>query len=144
LASLVWLAAVTTIFFTAPNVQALLAAEVLAGVPWGVFQASTPPSSSYYQVLTSSRHLICCRGLPNRLERLCHDVSQLLLGMGSITRSRSHQEHVRADGSVGLQDSLRADGTLRFSHLDVTDMISGCGTLPLLLEYSLPQNPLGG
>jgi SP family general alpha glucoside:H+ symporter-like MFS transporter len=41
LASLVWLAAVTAIFFTAPNVKALLAAEILAGVPWGVFQAST-------------------------------------------------------------------------------------------------------
>jgi SP family general alpha glucoside:H+ symporter-like MFS transporter len=45
LASLVWLAAVTTIFFTAPNVEALLAAEILAGVPWGVFQASMPLSS---------------------------------------------------------------------------------------------------
>lgn len=40
LVSLVWLAAVTTIFFTAPNIQALLAAEILAGIPWGVFQAS--------------------------------------------------------------------------------------------------------
>ncbi|KAF6828440.1 MFS alpha-glucoside [Colletotrichum plurivorum] len=31
-------AAFTTIFFTAPNVQTLLAAEILCGVPWGVFQ----------------------------------------------------------------------------------------------------------
>lgn len=38
--SLIWLAGVTAIFFTAPNIQTLLAAEILAGVPWGVFQAS--------------------------------------------------------------------------------------------------------
>jgi len=59
----------------------------------------------------SSRDLVCCRGLPNRFERLCHDVPQLLLGMGSITRSRSHQEHVWKDGSVGLQDPVWVDGT---------------------------------
>lgn len=35
---LVLITAWTAIFFTAPNVQALLAAEILAGIPWGVFQ----------------------------------------------------------------------------------------------------------
>ncbi|ORY29142.1 putative MFS alpha-glucoside transporter [Naematelia encephala] len=32
------IAAFITIFFTAPNVQVLLVAEILAGIPWGVFQ----------------------------------------------------------------------------------------------------------
>ncbi|KAK3370660.1 hypothetical protein B0H63DRAFT_319285 [Podospora didyma] len=31
----------TALFFTAPNVQTLLAAEVLCGIPWGVFQTLT-------------------------------------------------------------------------------------------------------
>ncbi|KAL2815711.1 general substrate transporter [Aspergillus granulosus] len=35
---LVLMTAWIAIFFTAPNVQALLAAEILAGIPWGVFQ----------------------------------------------------------------------------------------------------------
>ncbi|ODN95190.1 MFS transporter, SP family, general alpha glucoside:H+ symporter [Cryptococcus wingfieldii CBS 7118] len=37
--SLVWLAAVITMFFCAPNIQVLLGAEILAGIPWGVFQS---------------------------------------------------------------------------------------------------------
>ncbi|WOO80959.1 General alpha-glucoside permease [Vanrija pseudolonga] len=36
---LVFLAAVTTIFFCAPSVQVLLVGEILAGIPWGVFQS---------------------------------------------------------------------------------------------------------
>ncbi|AAW45575.1 hypothetical protein CNBH3340 [Cryptococcus deneoformans B-3501A] len=39
IASLLWLAAVITIFFCAPNIQVLLAGEILAGIPWGVFQS---------------------------------------------------------------------------------------------------------
>lgn len=31
-------AAFTALFFTAPNVEQLLAAEILCGIPWGVFQ----------------------------------------------------------------------------------------------------------
>ncbi|KAL2872367.1 putative MFS alpha-glucoside transporter [Aspergillus lucknowensis] len=41
MACLVLITAWTAIFFTAPNVQALLAAEILAGIPWGVFQTLT-------------------------------------------------------------------------------------------------------
>ncbi|KOS23103.1 Alpha-glucosides permease MPH3 [Escovopsis weberi] len=41
MACLLFLAAFTAIFFTAPNVQALLAAEILCGIPWGVFQTLT-------------------------------------------------------------------------------------------------------
>lgn len=38
MACLILVTAFTAIFFTAPNVQALLAAEILCGIPWGVFQ----------------------------------------------------------------------------------------------------------
>ncbi|TFB03890.1 Maltose permease MAL31 [Trichoderma ghanense] len=38
---LVLVAAFTTIFFTAPNVQTLLVAEILCGIPWGIFQTIT-------------------------------------------------------------------------------------------------------
>ncbi|QUC16203.1 uncharacterized protein UV8b_00444 [Ustilaginoidea virens] len=38
MACLVMITAFTAIFFTAPNVQTLLAAEILCGVPWGIFQ----------------------------------------------------------------------------------------------------------
>lgn len=36
IACLVLVAAFTTIFFTAQNVEALLAAEILCGIPWGM------------------------------------------------------------------------------------------------------------
>ncbi|KAF3403502.1 General alpha-glucoside permease [Penicillium rolfsii] len=39
--SLASISVFTAIFFTAPNIQALLAAEILAGVPWGIFQTLT-------------------------------------------------------------------------------------------------------
>jgi len=39
LASLFALVGITAIFFTAPNIQTLLAGEILAGVPWGVFMS---------------------------------------------------------------------------------------------------------
>jgi SP family general alpha glucoside:H+ symporter-like MFS transporter len=39
--SLVWLTGVIAIFFTAQNVETLLVAEILAGLPWGVFQTLT-------------------------------------------------------------------------------------------------------
>lgn len=35
------IAAFVTIFFTAPNVEALLVAEILCGIPWGIFQTLT-------------------------------------------------------------------------------------------------------
>jgi SP family general alpha glucoside:H+ symporter-like MFS transporter len=39
LACLFWLCGVSAIFFCAPNIQTLLAGEILAGIPWGVFQS---------------------------------------------------------------------------------------------------------
>ncbi|SPO01521.1 probable alpha-glucoside transport protein [Cephalotrichum gorgonifer] len=41
LTCLVLITAFTAIFFTAQNVQTLLAAEILCGVPWGIFQTLT-------------------------------------------------------------------------------------------------------
>ncbi|KAK2749916.1 hypothetical protein FQN57_005333 [Myotisia sp. PD_48] len=41
LGSLAWLTAFISLFFTAQNVQTLLAAEILCGIPWGVFQTLT-------------------------------------------------------------------------------------------------------
>lgn len=41
IACLVLIAGFIAIFFTAPNVNALLAGEILAGIPWGVFQTLT-------------------------------------------------------------------------------------------------------
>lgn len=41
MACLVLIAAFTAIFFTAQNVQTLLVAEILCGIPWGVFQTLT-------------------------------------------------------------------------------------------------------
>lgn len=41
MACLLLIACFTTIFFTAQNVGHLLAAEILCGIPWGVFQTLT-------------------------------------------------------------------------------------------------------
>jgi SP family general alpha glucoside:H+ symporter-like MFS transporter len=41
LVCLVLIAGFTAIFFTAQNVQTLLVAEILCGIPWGVFQTLT-------------------------------------------------------------------------------------------------------
>jgi SP family general alpha glucoside:H+ symporter-like MFS transporter len=42
MACLVLISGFITIFFCAPNIQTLQAAEVLAGIPWGVFQTRKP------------------------------------------------------------------------------------------------------
>ncbi|PHH76992.1 hypothetical protein CDD80_1014 [Ophiocordyceps camponoti-rufipedis] len=41
LACLALVTAFTAVFFTAPNVQTLLVAEILCGIPWGIFQTLT-------------------------------------------------------------------------------------------------------
>ncbi|KAF3480647.1 MFS alpha-glucoside transporter [Arthroderma uncinatum] len=41
LGSLAWLTAFISLFFTADNVQTLLAGEILCGIPWGLFQTLT-------------------------------------------------------------------------------------------------------
>jgi SP family general alpha glucoside:H+ symporter-like MFS transporter len=46
MACLVLISAFIAIFFCAPNIQTLQAAEVLAGIPWGVFQTRERGSCS--------------------------------------------------------------------------------------------------
>lgn len=50
---LVSLTGFIAIFFTAPNVEVLLVAEILAGIPWGVFQTLT---ITYASEVSSRRH----------------------------------------------------------------------------------------
>lgn len=50
---LVSLTGFIAIFFTAPNVEVLLVAEILAGIPWGVFQTLT---ITYASEVSARRH----------------------------------------------------------------------------------------
>ena len=50
---LVSLTAFIAIFFTAPNAEVLLVAEILAGIPWGVFQTLT---ITYASEVSTHRH----------------------------------------------------------------------------------------
>ncbi|GIJ88745.1 hypothetical protein Asppvi_007672 [Aspergillus pseudoviridinutans] len=73
---LVLITAFTAIFFTAPNVQALLAAEILAGVPWGVFQTLTITYAS--EVCP-----VALRGYLTTYVNFCWGLGQLI-GIGVI------------------------------------------------------------
>lgn len=66
----------TAIFFTAPNVQALLAAEILAGIPWGVFQTLTVTYAS--EVCP-----VALRGYLTTYVNFCWGLGQLI-GVGVI------------------------------------------------------------
>ncbi|PYI22067.1 sugar transporter [Aspergillus japonicus CBS 114.51] len=76
MACLVLITAWTAIFFTAPNVQALLAAEILAGIPWGVFQTLTITYAS--EVCP-----VALRGYLTTYVNFCWGVGQLI-GIGVI------------------------------------------------------------
>jgi MFS transporter, SP family, general alpha glucoside:H+ symporter len=52
-------AAFTTIFFTAQNVQTLLAGEILCGIPWGVFQTLTITYASEVCPVPLRNYLTC-------------------------------------------------------------------------------------
>ncbi|EAW13959.1 putative MFS alpha-glucoside transporter [Aspergillus clavatus NRRL 1] len=73
---LILITAFTAIFFTAPNVQALLAAEILAGVPWGVFQTLTITYAS--EVCP-----VALRGYLTTYVNFCWGLGQLI-GIGVI------------------------------------------------------------
>lgn len=64
------------IFFTAPNVNALLAAEILCGVPWGVFQTLTITYAS--EVCP-----VALRGYLTTYVNFCWGLGQLI-GIGVI------------------------------------------------------------
>ncbi|GAQ34922.1 hypothetical protein AtubIFM57143_010191 [Aspergillus tubingensis] len=76
MACLVLITAWTAIFFTAPNVQALLAAEILAGIPWGVFQTLTVTYAS--EVCP-----VALRGYLTTYVNFCWGLGQLI-GIGVI------------------------------------------------------------
>ncbi|PYH90816.1 sugar transporter [Aspergillus ellipticus CBS 707.79] len=76
MACLVLITAWTAIFFTAPNVEALLAAEILAGIPWGVFQTLTITYAS--EVCP-----VALRGYLTTYVNFCWGVGQLI-GIGVI------------------------------------------------------------
>lgn len=54
---LLLICAFTTIFFTAQNVQTLLAGEILCGIPWGVFQTLTITYASEVSPVALRGHL---------------------------------------------------------------------------------------
>ncbi|KAK4689908.1 MFS transporter, SP family, general alpha glucoside:H+ symporter, partial [Tremellales sp. Uapishka_1] len=67
LACLIAITGFIAIFFTAPNVQTLLVAEILAGIPWGVFQTLTITYASEVCPVALRGYLTCyvnfCWGL---------------------------------------------------------------------------------
>ncbi|PLB47996.1 sugar transporter [Aspergillus steynii IBT 23096] len=77
IACLILITAWTAIFFTAPNVQALLAAEILAGIPWGVFQTLTVTYAS--EVCP-----VALRGYLTTYVNFCWGLGQLI-GVGVIS-----------------------------------------------------------
>ncbi|KAJ5787507.1 hypothetical protein N7457_002497 [Penicillium paradoxum] len=76
MACLILVTAWTAIFFTAQNVQALLAAEILCGIPWGVFQTLTITYAS--EVCP-----VALRGYLTTYVNFCWGLGQLI-GIGVI------------------------------------------------------------
>ncbi|KAK5175118.1 uncharacterized protein LTR77_000255 [Saxophila tyrrhenica] len=76
MACLVLIAAFTAIFFTAQSVNALLAAEILCGIPWGVFQTLTITYAS--EVCP-----VALRGYLTTYVNACWGIGQLI-GIGVI------------------------------------------------------------
>lgn len=73
---LVMLAAFTAIFFTAQNVQTLLAGEILCGIPWGVFQTLTVTYASEVCPVPLRSYLTC-------YVNICWGIGQVI-GVGVI------------------------------------------------------------
>ncbi|KAJ5805080.1 hypothetical protein N7474_010967 [Penicillium riverlandense] len=76
MACLILISAWTAIFFTAQNVQSLLAAEILSGIPWGVFQTLTITYAS--EVCP-----VALRGYLTTYVNFCWGLGQLI-GVGVI------------------------------------------------------------
>lgn len=91
----------TTIFFTAQNVETLLVAEILCGIP-----VCSPHLYSAYLTLTTctvgrlpnTYHHLRLRGLSCRSSRIPHHIRQLLLGLGPAHCCRRHQVHDQQTG----------------------------------------------
>ncbi|PYH47510.1 putative MFS alpha-glucoside transporter [Aspergillus saccharolyticus JOP 1030-1] len=95
MACLVLITAWTAIFFTAPNVQALLAAEILAGIPWGVFQTLTITYAS--EVCP-----VALRGYLTTYVNFCWGVGQLI-GIGVIKAMINREDEWAYRIPYGLQ-----------------------------------------
>ncbi|KAJ5758759.1 hypothetical protein N7520_005915 [Penicillium odoratum] len=95
MACLVLVSAWTAIFFTAPNIQSLLAAEILCGIPWGVFQTLTVTYAS--EVCP-----VALRGYLTTYVNFCWGVGQLI-GIGVIKAMLNRDDQWAYRIPYGLQ-----------------------------------------
>lgn len=95
MACLILVSAWTSIFFTAQNVQTLLAAEILCGVPWGVFQTLTITYAS--EVCP-----VALRGYLTTYVNFCWGLGQLI-GIGVIKGMLSRTDEWAYRIPYGLQ-----------------------------------------
>ncbi|KAJ5501166.1 Major facilitator superfamily domain, general substrate transporter [Penicillium expansum] len=95
MACLILVSAWTSIFFTAQNVHALLAAEILCGVPWGVFQTLTITYAS--EVCP-----VALRGYLTTYVNFCWGLGQLI-GIGVIKGMLSRTDEWAYRIPYGLQ-----------------------------------------
>ncbi|KGO76997.1 Major facilitator superfamily domain, general substrate transporter [Penicillium italicum] len=95
MACLILVSAWTSIFFTAQNVQSLLAAEILCGVPWGVFQTLTITYAS--EVCP-----VALRGYLTTYVNFCWGLGQLI-GIGVIKGMMNRDDEWAYRIPYGLQ-----------------------------------------
>ncbi|KAG0157111.1 hypothetical protein PDIDSM_4295 [Penicillium digitatum] len=95
MACLVLVSAWTSIFFTAKNVQSLLVAEILCGIPWGVFQTLTITYAS--EVCP-----VALRGYLTTYVNFCWGLGQLI-GIGVIKGMLSRTDEWAYRIPYGLQ-----------------------------------------
>ncbi|KXG53002.1 Major facilitator superfamily domain, general substrate transporter [Penicillium griseofulvum] len=93
--SLALISIFTAIFFTAPNIQTLLAAEILAGVPWGIFQTLTVTYAS--EVCP-----VVLRGYLTSYVNFCWGLGQLI-GIGVIKSMLTRDDEWSYRIPYGLQ-----------------------------------------
>ncbi|KAF4768502.1 hypothetical protein HAV15_002818 [Penicillium sp. str.  len=93
--SLALITGFTAIFFTAPNIQTLLAAEILAGVPWGIFQTLTVTYAS--EVCP-----VVLRGYLTSYVNFCWGLGQLV-GIGVIKAMLNRDDQWSYKIPYGLQ-----------------------------------------
>ena len=95
MACLTAIVAVTAVFFTAQNVETLLVAEILAGIPWGVFQTLTITYAS--EVCP-----VALRGYLTTYVNFCWGLGQLI-GVGVIKSMLGRQDQWAYRIPYGLQ-----------------------------------------
>lgn len=87
MASLIFLTGIIAVFFTAPNIQVLLVAEILAGIPWGELSISSDLTLGVFQTLCITYASEVCpvalRGYLTCYVNMCWGIGQLV-GVGVI------------------------------------------------------------